>query len=198
MKTEPQKAGEAEAVSAAPPDTAEADPASDSVATSDHDSGTIQSCNLHYADPVSAPASKRVRLDVDSSAHSGASQRSSPGGSTGTNHVSSASDTRITSNDSVSDTSADQLGAKPQQFDRSKMTFDDTCAECSAFFPDPQPHELIMYLHAWKNKVQMTQAQPVFFLCLSTSTLYSRLSECSFTLDARHFSCDLNVCVVIV
>ena len=163
MKTEPQKAGEAEVVSAAALDTAGA--ASDSMATSDHDSGAIQSCNLHYADPVTAPASKRVRLGVDSSAHSSASQHSSPGGSADTNHVSSASDKPacpVASNDCMNDVSTNQPSSKLQEFDPSKMTFDETCAECSAFFPDPQPHELIMYLHAWKNKVQMTQAHVVF------------------------------------
>ena len=38
-------------------------------------------------------------------------------------------------------------------YDPSKMTFDPSCTYCGIRFRDPEPHELIMYLHAHKYKV---------------------------------------------
>lgn len=38
-------------------------------------------------------------------------------------------------------------------FNPDKMTVDKHCYECKVRYRDPKPQDLIMYLHAWKYKV---------------------------------------------
>lgn len=40
-------------------------------------------------------------------------------------------------------------------FDASRVTYDEHCEDCQKRYRDPKPQELIMCLHAWKNKVDI-------------------------------------------
>uniref|UniRef100_A0A336LLV6 CSON012854 protein n=1 Tax=Culicoides sonorensis TaxID=179676 RepID=A0A336LLV6_CULSO len=55
----------------------------------------------------------------------------------------------VTDNDKSCQTSYEQPDST---FDPSKMTFDETCVECKKNLRDPNPEQLVMYLHALKYK----------------------------------------------
>jgi hypothetical protein len=42
-------------------------------------------------------------------------------------------------------------------FNPDKMTTDKHCYECKVRYRDPKPRDLVMYLHAWKYKVSISQ-----------------------------------------
>lgn len=43
--------------------------------------------------------------------------------------------------------------APDMSFNQEKMTVDPHCYECKVRYRDPRPSDLVMYLHAWKYRV---------------------------------------------
>jgi len=51
-------------------------------------------------------------------------------------------------------------------FNAEKMTTDKHCYECKVRYKDPKPQDLVMYLHAWKYKVNFSMKHFFLFLLM--------------------------------